>query len=193
MIGNKIANRITKLSKHSQQNNLFLFPNQPTKFWTKNWVEINDDVHGMYKENSQIKFKTSMVKSILCDYSDAYILVSGTITIDEEGADDNAKILDKRNKEPICKSFAPFTDWKSEIDNTQIDNKKDIDVVMTMYNIIEYSDNYSKTLGSLRQNFRDGPNDNITQSELFKSKIKITGKTLLMVIRKMLKQQKILK
>ena len=177
MIGNKIANRITKLSKHSQQNNLFLFSNQPTKFWTKNWVEINDDVHGMYKENSQIKFKTSMVKSILCDYSDAYILASGTITIDEEGADDNAKMLDKRNKEPICKSFAPFTDWKSEIDNTQIDNKKDIDVVMTMYNIIEYSDNYSKTLGSLRQNFRDGPNDNITQSELFKSKIKITGKT----------------
>ena len=48
---------------------------------------------------------------------------------------------------------------------------------MTMYNIIEYSDNYSKTLGSLRQNLRDGPNDNITQSELFKSKIKITGKT----------------
>ena len=177
MIGNKIANRITKFSKHPKQNNLFLFPNQPTKFWTKNWVEINDDVHGMYKENSQIKFKTSMVKSILCDYSDAYILASGTITIDEEGADDNAKMLDKRNKEPICKSFAPFTDWKSEIDNTQIDNKKDIDVVMTMYNIIEYSDNYSKTLGSLRQNFRDGPSDNITQSELFKSKIKITGKT----------------
>ena len=110
MIGNKIANRITKFSKHPKQNNLFLFPNQPTKFWTKNWVEINDDVHGMYKENSQIKFKTSMVKSILCDYSDAYILVSGTITIDEEGADDNAKILDKRNKEPICKGFAPFTD-----------------------------------------------------------------------------------
>ena len=54
-------------------------PNQPTKFRTKNWIEINDDSHGMYNTNSQIKFKTSMLRSSLCDYSDADILVSGTI------------------------------------------------------------------------------------------------------------------
>ena len=56
-------------------------PNQPTKFRTKNWVEINDESHGMYNTNSQIKFKTSMLRSNLCDYSDAYILVKGTISV----------------------------------------------------------------------------------------------------------------
>ena len=55
--------------------------NQPTKFRTKNWVEINDESRGTYNVNSQIKFKTTMLKSSLCDYSDAYILVKGKITI----------------------------------------------------------------------------------------------------------------
>ena len=86
-------------------------PNQPTKFRKKNWVEISDDARGTYNTNSQIKFKTtSMLKSSLCDYSDAYILVSGTITITEAGADDAAKRLDERNKGAIFKNFAPFTD-----------------------------------------------------------------------------------
>ena len=58
-------------------------PNQPTKFSPKNWVEINDDARGMYNTNSQIKFKTSMLKPSLCDYSDKYILVSGIITVAE--------------------------------------------------------------------------------------------------------------
>ena len=66
-------------------------PNQPTKFRTKNWVEINDDSRGTYNTNSPIKFKTSMSRSSLCDYSDAYILTSGTITITGAGADDTAK------------------------------------------------------------------------------------------------------
>ena len=56
-------------------------PNQLTKFRTKNWIEINDDARGTYSTNSQIKFKTSMLKSSLCDYSDAYILVHGTNTV----------------------------------------------------------------------------------------------------------------
>ena len=56
-------------------------PNQPTKFRTKNWIEINDDARGTYSTNSQIKFKTSMLKSSLCDYRDAYILVHGTNTV----------------------------------------------------------------------------------------------------------------
>ena len=86
-------------------------PNQPTKFRKKNWVETSDDARGTYNTNSQIKFKTtSMLKSCLCDYSDAYILVSGTITITEAGADDAAKRLDERNKGAIFKNFAPFTD-----------------------------------------------------------------------------------
>ena len=117
-------------------------PNQPTKFRTKNWVAINDDSRGTYNTNSQIKFKTSMLKSSLFNYSDAYILVSGTITITGVGVDDAAKRLDERNKGVIFKNCAPFTDCISEINNTQIDNAKYRDVVLPMYNLIEYRDNY---------------------------------------------------
>ena len=74
----------------------------------------------------------------------------------------------------------------SEINNAQIDNTKYIDVVMPMYNKIEYSDNCSKT-GSLLQYYRDDPNKNITDSESFKFKLIITGKILLLVIQRMLK------
>ena len=116
-----------------------------------------------------------MTSSNLCDYSDAYILVSGTITITTESADDAAKRLDERSKGVIFKNYVPFTECISNVNNTQIDNAKDIDVVMPMYNLIEYGDNYSKTLGSLQQYYRDDPNDNITQSESFKSKIKRSG------------------
>ena len=98
-------------------------PNQQTKFRTKNWVEINDDSRGVYNTNSQIRFKTSMLRSSLYDYSYAYILVSGTITITAAGADDAAKRLDERNKD-VIKKCAPFTDCISEINNTQIDNSK---------------------------------------------------------------------
>ena len=71
----------------------------------------------------------------------------------------------------------PFTNCISNIDNTQIDNAEYTDVLMPMYNFIEYSDNYSKTSGSLRQFYRDETHDNIIESESFKSKIKITRKT----------------
>ena len=86
-------------------------PNQPTKFRTKNWVEItNTDTGGMCNTDSPIKFKTSMLKSSLHDYSDGYILVSGTITIYGAGADDNAKQGDERNKGVLFRNCAPFTD-----------------------------------------------------------------------------------
>ena len=123
-------------------------PNKPNKFRAKNWVEINDDTRGTYNKDSPIKFETSMLKSSLYDYSDAYVLVSGTKRIVGEGAerlDDNAKCLDERNKRVIFKNCAPFTDCISEINNAQIDNAKDLDVVMSMYNLIECSNNYSKT------------------------------------------------
>ena len=70
---------------------------QPSKFRTKDWVEINNDSHGRYSAGSQIKFKSFMVRSSLCDYSDAYILVSGTIIITGAGADDAAKRRDERD------------------------------------------------------------------------------------------------
>ena len=124
-------------------------PNQSTKFRTKNWVEINDHLRGTYNTNSQIRFKTSMLRSILCDYCDAYILVSGTITITGAGNVDAARSLDERNKGVIFKNFGPFTEFISEINNTQIDNAKYIVVVIPIYNLIEYSNNYFKTSGRL--------------------------------------------
>ena len=132
-----------------------------------------------------------MLRSNLCDYADTYILVNGTITITgSAGPEPNpaapttaAQLLvlrqaDEIDKGVTFKNCAPFTRCISRINNTEIDNAKDIDIVMSMYNLIEYSDNYSKTSASLWQYYRDDPNDNITQSESFKSKIKITGKTL---------------
>ena len=151
--------------------------NQPSKFRKKNWVQINDESRGTYNFNSQIKFKTTMLKSNLCDYSDAYILVKGTITIIGAGEDAAARQADERYKGVVFKNCAPFTNCISEINNTQVDNAKDIDIVMHMYNLIEYSDYYVKTSGSLWQYYRNEPNDNLANSESFKFKVKITGKT----------------
>ena len=123
--------------------------NQPSKFKTKNWVEINDGVRGVYSPNKQIRFKTSMLRSSLCDYSDTYILVKGNITVNNTaaaGADAN-----NNNKKVIFKNCAPFTNCISKINNKQIDNAEYIDIVMPMYNLIEYSDDYLKTSGSLWQ------------------------------------------
>ena len=118
-----------------------------------------------------------MLKSSLCDYSNAYILVKGKITITGAGDDTAARRADKRDKGIAFKSCAPFTSCISEINNTKIDNCKDIDIVMPLYNLLEYSDNYAKTSASSWQYYRDEPNDNLADSESFKSKIKITGKT----------------
>ena len=90
-----------------------------------------------------IKFKTSVIRSNLWDYSDAYVLVSGTIAIAGAGADDDTKRADERNEGVIFKNCAPFTDCIKEANNTQIDNAKDIDVMMPMYNLIKRSDNGS--------------------------------------------------
>ena len=159
--------------------------NQPPKFRTRNWVEINDESRGAYNVNSQIKFKTTMLKSSLCDYSDAYILVKGTITVNNTAAQGAA--ANNTNKKVIFKNCTPFTNCISKINNTQIDNAKDIDIVIPMYNLIEYSDNYAKTTGSLWKYCKDIParnnNDeivvfaanNVTDS--FNFKAKITGKT----------------
>ena len=99
-------------------------PNQPSKFTTKHRVEVNDESRGTYNVNSQIRFKTSMLRSNLCDYSDAYIiLVSATIAVPNN-----------------VRNYWPFTNCISEIDNAE-----DINIVMPMYNLIEHNDNYSKT------------------------------------------------
>ena len=122
--------------------------NQPSRFSTRNLVEVNDDSRGTYT-NADIKFKTAVLKSDLCDYADAYIFVKGTITITGHGDDDAARQLNERNKGVIYKNCTPFTKCISRINGTDIDNAQDVDIVMTMYNLIEYSDNYSKTPESL--------------------------------------------
>ena len=114
-------------------------PNQPTKFRSKKLVEINDESRGTYNTNIQIKFKTSILRSSLCDYSDAYILI-------QVGAGGGNNVI-----QVVFKHSAQFTNCKSKINNTQIDNAEDIDVVMPMYNLTEYSNDYSKTSGRLWQ------------------------------------------
>ena len=147
-----------------------------SKFRTRNWVEMNDESRGNYA-NGDIKFKTTMLRSNLCDYVDSYIFVKGTITITGEGADAAAERADERDKGVTFKNCAPFTKCISRINNTEIDNAHDIDIVMPMYNLVQYSDNYSKTSGTLWQYYKDDPNDNIANSESFKSTVKISGKT----------------
>ena len=168
--------------------------NQPSKFRTKNWVEINDESRGAHNVNSQIKFKTIMLKSSLYDYSDAHILV--TISVNNTAAAGAA--VNNINKKVIFKNCAPFTNCISKINNTQLDNDKDIDIVMPMYNLIEYSNNYAKTSGSLWRYCKDIParnNNNETEeftgrlkntTDSFNFKAKITGQVEMME-RKMLK------
>ena len=160
--------------------------NQPSKFRTKNQVEINEEKRGRYDGND-IKFKTTMARSNLCGYADAYIHVKGTITITGEGDDDAARKADKRDKGATFKNCTPLTKCINRINNADTDTAQDINIVMPMYNSIEYSDNYSKTSGCLWQYYKDEPNDNLADSESFKSKVKITGKLLMMGIQKMLK------
>ena len=148
-------------------------------------VEINDESRGVYNVNSQIKFKTTMLKSSLCDYSDAHILVKGTISVNNTAAAGAA--ANNINKKVIFKNSTSFTNCISEINNTQIDNAKDIDIGMPMYNLIEYSDNYAKTTGTLWQYCKDIPalnaNDEIVDfaagnaTDSFNFKVKFTGRT----------------
>ena len=158
-----------------------------SKFKTRNWVQINDEARGTYSPNKQIKLKVSMLRSSFCDYSDAYILVKGNIAVNNTAADGAAANND--DKKEIFKDCAPFTNCISKISNTDIYNAKYIDIVIPMYNLIEYSDNYSKTCRSLWQYYKDTPaldanNDNTivnfngnNTTDSFNFKAKITGQT----------------
>ena len=147
---------------------------EPSKF-RRYWVVINDKSQGTYEDSNKIKLKTSIIRKRLYDYGDAYILVSRTVTITGAEAEAAPKRANQRNRGVIFKNCAPFTECMSTINNTHIDN--DMDVVMSMHNLKEYSDDDSKPSGSLWQYYRNELNDNILESELFESKIKITGNT----------------
>ena len=159
--------------------------NKSSKFRTRNWVEINDEARGTCSPNKQIKFKTAMLRSSLCDYSDAFILVKGNITANNTAVDGPA--ANNTNKKVIFKNFAPFTNCISKINNKQIDSAEYIDIVMLMYNLIEYNDNYSNTSGSLWQYCKDIPAVNnegnivdfngANASDSFNFKAKVAGHT----------------
>ena len=156
------------------------------RFITKKWVEVHDQsgsAEDRYKPSKQIRFKTSMLRSDLCDFSDAYIVVKETITLTKTNG---RGFIDIRNRSLVCKSNARFTNCISKINNEFINNAEDLDVVMPMYNLIKHSKNQRKTTGSLWNYYRDEPNDfvannynthPIINSASFKYKSSITGKT----------------
>ena len=124
-----------------------------SKFVTRKWIEVNDLSGGQYSTIKNIKFNTPILRSDLCDYSDAYIVVKGTITA-AGTADAN-----KRNKKLNLKNIAPFRSCLPKINNTFVDNAKDLTIVLPMHNLLEYSDNYSMASGSLWNYNRDKVND----------------------------------
>ena len=159
-------------------------PNEMPRFITRKWVEVHDqsgEVNDRYKPNKQIRSKTSMLRSDLCDISDAYIVMKGEITV-ARGSNSSRK-----NKSLTFKNNTTFISCISKINNMLIDNAEDLDVVMPMYNLLEYSKNYSKTTGSLWNYYRDeltddtnnnnNLNNNVTNSESFKYKTSITWST----------------
>ena len=127
-----------------------------SKFSTKHWVEVNDLASGQYSVNKNIRFKTSLSRWYLCDYSAAYIVVKGAIDLLAAAANKN----DKTEKDIALKSNAPFRSWIStssisKVNSTLTDNAENLDIVMPMYNLLEYSQNYSMTSGSLWNYYRD--------------------------------------
>ena len=157
-----------------------------SKFVTREYVRVNS-LSNMCNENKSIRFKTSMLRSDLWDYADVYILVDSTIPVTANAGADN--IRDKRNRKLILKNNAPFVSCITRINGELIEDADDLDVVMPMYNLLEYSKNYRKTIGSLYDYYRDElTNDNIpvnnvfnnirvVNSNTFKYKNKITGNT----------------
>ena len=156
-----------------------------SKFVTRQYVKVNS-LSNTYNENKSIRFKTPMLRSDLCDYSDAYILVNGTITVNGivNGAENE---IVRRNRPLILKNNAPFVSCITKINNEFIEDADDLDIVMPMYNLLEYSKNYRKTTGSLYNYYRDELNDdnnpgnflnnNVVNSNTFNYKNKITGNT----------------
>ena len=161
-------------------------PDEMPRFITNKQVEVHHHLGNLEnsKPNKQIRFKTSVLRSDLCDFSDAYIVVKGTMTLTKTNG---REIIDIRNRFLAFKNNAPFTNCISKINNVLIDNAEDLDVAMPMYNLIEYSKNYRKTTGSLQNFYRDGltgdrnnnnfPNKNVINSESFKYRTSATVST----------------
>ena len=147
------------------------------RFVTKKWIEVHDQsAREDYNVDKKIRIKTPLLRSDLCNFSDAYIVVKGYITVTNP---DDAK----RNKSVAFKNNAPFINSTSKIDGVQIDNAENLDVVMPMYNLLKYSKNYKKLTSSLWNCFRDEPSNPLSSnSKSFKCKTSITGNTYNLII-----------
>ena len=155
-------------------------PDKVPKFITKKWTEVHyqpGSTENRYKSSKQIRYKKSMLRSDLCDYRHVYIVFKGTITVtDPNNAAFDQKVAFKHN--------VPFIICILKINNTLIDNVKDLDIVMSLYNLLEYGKNYSKTSGSLWNCYKDEPNSGterkinypIKDSKSFDFRTSITGK-----------------
>ena len=177
--------------EYDKINNLLLSEDNESevlsKFVTREYVRVNSLLN-TYNENKSIRFKTPMLRLNLCDYSDAYILVQGAITVTAPGANNGANnIRDKRNRPLILKNNAPFVSCITRINGELIEDADDLDIVIPMYNLLEYIKNYRKTIGSLHNYYRDELSDNaddnnfdnikVVNSNTLKYKNKITGNT----------------
>ena len=156
-----------------------------SKFVTRQYVKVNS-LSNTYNENKSIRFKTPMLRSDLCDYSDAYILVNGTIAVNGIVNGVENKIV-RRDRPLILKNNTPLVSCMTKINNEFVEDADDLDVVIPIYNLLEYSKNYRKTIGSLYNYYRDeldddtnlddNANNNVVSSNAFKYKNKITGNT----------------
>ena len=119
------------------------------RFVTKKWIEVYDQSKGKNNFNKEIRIKISMLRSGLCGFNDAYIIVKGDITLEGDNG------VNKRNKNLAFKNNAPFINCTSKINGVKIDNAEELDVVIPLYNLLEYSKSYSKTTGRLWNYYRD--------------------------------------
>ena len=134
-----------------------------SRFQTKDYVAVNDANNNDYN-GEEIRIKTTMLRSSLCDYSKAYIKVKGMVDFTNLTAGKKGRF--------VLKNCAPFRSCSVKINHTVIDEQEFLDLVMPMYNLIEYSDNYAKTTGSLHNFHRDEPADDIWDSPSVKEKAK---------------------
>ena len=162
--------------EYDKSNNLLLSEESEnlSKFVTREYVKVNS-LSNTYDKNKSIRFKTPMLRSDLCDYADAYILIKGTITVNDVVNGVENEVI-RRNRKIILKNNAPFVSCITRINNEFIEDADDLDIVMPMYNLLEYSKNYRKTISD-DNNPNNFPNTNVVNSGDFEYKNKITGNT----------------
>ena len=157
-------------------------PDKVPRFITKKWIKVHDQSGETYNTNKQIRFKTPVLRSDLCDFSDPYIVVKGIVTVSADERDRH-----EMNRQVIIKNNSPFISCISKVNGVLVENAEDLDIVRPMYNLLKYSKNYSKTSASLWNYYKDEltdytndnncPNKNVINSRSLKYKTSITRST----------------